>query len=233
MARRTDFGRDLIAGQWAMAEFAALARLWQLTRDTEHRPLVPYPVQARGRELMLEFIGEDDGSASPRLAQVRTDGKQLVALWHQMLGALGTLADERAGARRPLAVQRAGPARPAGADRPAPDRGRGGESAGRRVPVPRRGERGAVVPRPGPATRAVRRRPPGERSARRRRAARLSPAAQPPSRPPSPPPPEGWAGIGCPSLGCTTTKPWPWKAYWKASPDPPRSIERMFMLFTT
>ncbi len=92
MARRTDFGRDLIAGQWAMAEFAALAQLWQLTRDTDHRPLVPYPVQVRGRELMLEFIGEDDGSASPRLAQVRADGEHLVALWHQMLGALGTLA---------------------------------------------------------------------------------------------------------------------------------------------
>jgi len=92
MARRTDFGRDLIAGQWAMAEFEALARLWRLTPDDGHRPLVPYPVQLRGRELMLEFIGQDDGTAAPRLAQVRADGEELIHLWHQMLDALGTLA---------------------------------------------------------------------------------------------------------------------------------------------
>jgi RIO kinase 1 len=92
MARRTDFGRELIAGQWAMAEFEALATLWTLTGETAHRPLVPYPVQLRGRELMLEFIGEPDGAAAPRLAELRPDPDQLVELWHQMLDALGTLA---------------------------------------------------------------------------------------------------------------------------------------------
>ena len=32
MANRTAFGRELIAGQWAGAEFAALARLWRAGR---------------------------------------------------------------------------------------------------------------------------------------------------------------------------------------------------------
>ena len=34
MARRTEFGRDLIAQQWAAAEFSALGRLWQLSEET-------------------------------------------------------------------------------------------------------------------------------------------------------------------------------------------------------
>jgi len=92
MARRTEFGRDLIAGQWAAAEFTALARLWSLTVDDHDRALVPYPVQLRGREVLLEFIGEDDGTAAPRLAQLRPGAEQVVELWHQMLEALGTLA---------------------------------------------------------------------------------------------------------------------------------------------
>ncbi len=96
MARRTEFGRDLIGMQWANAEFEALSALWSLTRPGDspstHRALVPYPVQLRGRELLMEFIGEDDGTAAPRLAETRPDGEQLVDLWHQATAALGTLA---------------------------------------------------------------------------------------------------------------------------------------------
>ena len=62
MANRTSFGREAIAGQWASAEFAALSRLW------EEGAAVPYPVQLLGTELMLEFIGDPDGTAAPRLA---------------------------------------------------------------------------------------------------------------------------------------------------------------------
>ena len=48
-------------------------------------------------------------------------------------------------------------------------------------------------------------------------------------------PPEPWlcGGTTGPSDGCTTTKPAPWKAYWNASPVPPRSRERMFIELTT
>ena len=91
MATRTDFGRDLLAGQWAMAEFGALSRLWELGRR-EGGVRVPYPVQLLGTELLLEFIGEPDGSAAPRLAQVRPDAGELAALWTQLVDALTVLA---------------------------------------------------------------------------------------------------------------------------------------------
>jgi RIO kinase 1 len=86
MANRTGFGRDLLAGQWAGAEFAALARLWAAG------VAVPYPVQVDGTELLLEFIGTDDGAAAPRLAQLRPDPPQLCDLWHQLVDALHGLA---------------------------------------------------------------------------------------------------------------------------------------------
>jgi RIO kinase 1 len=86
MARRTEFGRDLLAGQWAAAEFAALARLWA------DGVAVPYPVQLDDTELLLEFVGSPDGSAAPRLAQLRPDEAQLADLWRQLSDALRGLA---------------------------------------------------------------------------------------------------------------------------------------------
>lgn len=82
MARRTAFGRDLLAGQWAAAEFSALCRLWQLGAP------VPYPVQLHGTELLLEYLDEPDGQAAPRLAQLRPGPTQLRDLWDQLIGAL-------------------------------------------------------------------------------------------------------------------------------------------------
>ena len=86
MARRTEFGRDLLAGQWAAAEFAALAQLWA------DGVAVPYPVSLDGTELLLEFVGSADGTAAPRLAQLRPDPEQLTDLWHQLVEALTGLA---------------------------------------------------------------------------------------------------------------------------------------------
>jgi len=86
MANRTAFGREAIAGQWASAEFGALCRLWELGVS------VPYPVQLLGTEVMLEFLGEPDGAAAPRLAQLRPDPDELADLWRQLVEALTTLA---------------------------------------------------------------------------------------------------------------------------------------------
>jgi RIO kinase 1 len=86
MARRTEFGRELLAGQWAAAEFAALGELWR-----QNVP-VPYPVQLSGTELLLEFIGDPDGTAAPRLAQVRPDGETLADLFEQCMAAMHQLA---------------------------------------------------------------------------------------------------------------------------------------------
>ena len=84
MQHRTAFGRQVIAGQWARAEFEALRRLWLLGAR------VPYPVQILGTEVLLEFIGDPDGTAAPRLAQVR-DG-DLDSLWSQLVDMLVLLA---------------------------------------------------------------------------------------------------------------------------------------------
>jgi RIO kinase 1 len=86
MANRTAFGREVLAGQWASAEFAALARLWDVGAA------VPYPVQLLGTEVMLEFVGEPDGAAAPRLAQLRPVGAELADLWRQLLDAVFILA---------------------------------------------------------------------------------------------------------------------------------------------
>ncbi|GAA3946150.1 serine protein kinase RIO [Actinoplanes auranticolor] len=92
MTNRTAFGKELIAGQWAAAEFGALSRLWQVGQEGGTIS-VPYPVQLLGTELMLEFIGDwETGEAAPRLAQVRPDRDGLEDLWRQMTEALSVLA---------------------------------------------------------------------------------------------------------------------------------------------
>jgi RIO kinase 1 len=92
MATRTEFGRELIAGQWAFAEFAVLSRLWHVGAPNR-RVGVPYPVQLLGTELMMEFIGTSDGVAAPRLAQVRPDTATARHLFEQMVDVLRDLAD--------------------------------------------------------------------------------------------------------------------------------------------
>jgi RIO kinase 1 len=86
MATRTEFGRDLLSGQWSAAEFGALSALWSAGAP------VPYPVQLSGRELMLEFIGDADGRAAPRLAQLRPDPDELTDLYEQCVEAMRALA---------------------------------------------------------------------------------------------------------------------------------------------
>jgi len=86
MANRTATGRQMIAAQWASAEFTALCQLYGAGVP------VPYPVQVLGTEIMLEFIGEPDGTAAPRLAETRPRGSELAGLWEQLVRALATLA---------------------------------------------------------------------------------------------------------------------------------------------
>jgi RIO kinase 1 len=85
-ANRTAFGRQAIAGMWASAEFNALCLLYKVGVP------VPYPVQITGTEVLLEFIGDDDGTAAPRLAETRPDDAELADLWDQLVEALVALA---------------------------------------------------------------------------------------------------------------------------------------------
>ena len=92
MTNRSSFGKEMIAGQWAVAEFGALSHLWAIGQQSG-LVRVPYPVQLIGTELMLEFIGDwATGEAAPRLAQVRAEPDQLADLWQQMTDALSVLA---------------------------------------------------------------------------------------------------------------------------------------------
>nr|WP_245614484.1 RIO1 family regulatory kinase/ATPase [Actinokineospora inagensis] len=86
IANRTEFGRNLIAEQWAVAEFAALSRLWSVGAP------VPYPVQRDGTEVLLEFLGDADRQGSPRLAQARPGPVELREFWAQLVAALELFA---------------------------------------------------------------------------------------------------------------------------------------------
>ncbi|MGQ0841822.1 serine protein kinase RIO [Actinokineospora sp.] len=86
MANRSAFGRNLIAEQWAVAEFAALSRLWSIGAP------VPYPVQRDGTELLLEFLRDEQDQAAPRLAQLRPNPDDLRELWAQLVAALELVA---------------------------------------------------------------------------------------------------------------------------------------------
>jgi RIO kinase 1 len=86
IAKGTAYGREIAAGKWAFAEFEALSRFWELGAP------VPYPVQLNGSELMLEFIGEPDGTAAPRLAQCRPGRAELADLFAQCVEAMRLLA---------------------------------------------------------------------------------------------------------------------------------------------
>jgi RIO kinase 1 len=86
MAAGSAAGREMIAREWASAEFAALCQLRRAGVP------VPYPVQLLGTEIMLEFIGEPDGTAAPRLSETRPAADALARLWDQLVQALVTLA---------------------------------------------------------------------------------------------------------------------------------------------
>ncbi len=85
MARRTEFGKQMISSQWAFAEFNALSELWSAGLP------VPYPVQISDTEVLMEFIG-DGAQAAPRLAQTRPDPALLADLFEQVRVTMGELA---------------------------------------------------------------------------------------------------------------------------------------------
>lgn len=85
--RKSAYGRQVAAGEWAIAEWAALNELW------ESEVPVPYPVQIDGAEILMEFIGDPVGlRAAPRLAQVRPAPDLVEHLVEQLLEAMIAMA---------------------------------------------------------------------------------------------------------------------------------------------
>ncbi|WP_329446049.1 serine protein kinase RIO [Streptomyces canus] len=87
--RKSTFGRQVAAGEWAVSEWGALVRLWNLGLP------VPYPVQIDGTEILMEWITvvDEDGAVAtaPRLAQVRPSRELLAAYFEQLTDALATM----------------------------------------------------------------------------------------------------------------------------------------------
>ena len=53
---------------------------------------MPYPVQLIGSELMMEFIGDPDGTAAPRLAAWDGSTADFTDLYHDLVASLEVLA---------------------------------------------------------------------------------------------------------------------------------------------
>ena len=86
MAKGTQAGMTFRAQQWVDTEFDVLGRLWGAGVS------VPYPVQLLGREIMLEYIG-DEQAAPPRLVQFRGGLPELSDLYGQLLTNLGRMVE--------------------------------------------------------------------------------------------------------------------------------------------
>jgi RIO kinase 1 len=84
LKRKSTFGREVAAGEWAISEWGALVRLWNLGLP------VPYPVQIDGTEILMEWITHD-GETAPRLAQTRPDPVLLESYFDQVRDALATM----------------------------------------------------------------------------------------------------------------------------------------------
>jgi RIO kinase 1 len=85
-AKGTRWGRTVEAGQWAVAEFDHLSRLWSAGLA------VPYPVQLDGTEILMELVTLADGSGAPRLAQTRPPRELLERYWEQLTESLRVMA---------------------------------------------------------------------------------------------------------------------------------------------
>jgi RIO kinase 1 len=85
LKRKSTWGQVVASGEWAIAEWDALKRLW-----TWGVP-VPYPVQIDGTEILMELITAEDVPA-PRLAQTRPEPGLLATYFDQIRDAMTTMA---------------------------------------------------------------------------------------------------------------------------------------------
>ncbi len=89
--RKSTFGKQVAAGEWAISEWEALKAWWSLGLP------VPYPVQIDGQEILMEWITVPDGASgdtvttAPRLAQTRPDMPLLLSYFDQLREALATI----------------------------------------------------------------------------------------------------------------------------------------------
>ncbi len=85
LKRKSTFGRLVAQSEWAVSEWDALKRCWELGLP------VPYPVQVDGTEILMEWITDDEGESAPRLAQTRPEPGLLASYFDQLRDVMGTL----------------------------------------------------------------------------------------------------------------------------------------------
>jgi RIO kinase 1 len=84
LKRKSTFGRQVAASEWAVSEWDALKRFWSLGLP------VPYPVQIDGTEILMEWVTVD-GQTAPRLAQTRPVPDLLASYFDQLRDALAVM----------------------------------------------------------------------------------------------------------------------------------------------
>ena len=89
LKRKSTFGRQVAAGEWAASEWSALVRFWNLGLP------VPYPVQIDDMEILMEWISilDEDGApqTAPRLVQTRPSHAVLQSYFDQLTNVLATM----------------------------------------------------------------------------------------------------------------------------------------------
>jgi RIO kinase 1 len=81
LKRKSTFGREVARTEWAVSEWSALVRCWELGLP------VPYPVQVDGTEILMEWITVA-GETAPRLAQTRPGPPLLASYFEQLREAM-------------------------------------------------------------------------------------------------------------------------------------------------
>ena len=84
LKRKSTWGKVVAAGEWAVSEWDALKRFWEIGLP------VPYPVQIDGTEILMEWITVD-GDTAPRLAQTRPEPDLLASYFEQLREAMATM----------------------------------------------------------------------------------------------------------------------------------------------
>jgi RIO kinase 1 len=84
LKRKSTWGKQVAAGEWAVSEWDALKRFRTLGLP------VPYPVQIDGTEILMEWITVD-GESAPRLAQTRPEAALLASYFEQLREAMALM----------------------------------------------------------------------------------------------------------------------------------------------
>lgn len=83
--RKSTWGRQVASAEWAVSEWGALVRLWELGLP------VPYPVQVDGTEILMEWVTDMAGESAPRLAQTRPAPELLGTYYDQLVEAMALM----------------------------------------------------------------------------------------------------------------------------------------------